>query len=163
MSPVDAARVAPLSWPPTLDVDARWLARVMHALAVELDACWRAHELVRSLGDELGSRPVADLLEQAAYAGVVVADSSAVIDLLATHAPEAAAHLHAAGERRRRALGVLRDQAWLARRGLLDRLGLRSELGQVLADLASAGRSIAAADRTLLSGVWLPESAQRRE
>lgn len=151
MSAAGVARVEPLVWPPSAGVDQRWLARATHALAVELEACWRAHELVRVLHGELEAGCLADRMQRAASAGVVVDDTSQLIELLDGHAPGAGSHLRAASESRRRALGALRDLAWLARRGLLDRSAAGPVLGEVIAELAAAGCSIVAADRALLS------------
>ncbi len=164
MSASGTATIAPLAWPPTSNAAGRWMPRVMGALAVELDACWTAHELARCLGEKLDSETLAERLGAVVSAAVVCHDTSDVIALLEAHAPDAAAHLRAAAESRLRALGTLRDGMWLARHRLLDRSRLRAAIEQVVADLTSAGRSIAGADRALLDGgLEFAGVAQRRE
>lgn len=156
--------ITPLSWPPIFDAAGRWMPRVVAALAVELDACWAAHELARRLTDDLGDESSAGRLSEVESATMVCHDTSDVIALLEAHAPEAAVHLRAADEARLRALGTLRDRMWLARHGLLDVARLPAAIEQVAAELAVAGRSIAAADRVLLDAAgWLAGAPQTRE
>jgi hypothetical protein len=164
VSAAGTAMLSPLVWPPTSQVNGRWLQRALAALVVELDACWTAHELARCLDETLDGESLAERLSEVVSAAVVCHDTGEVIALLDTCALGAAAHLRAAVESRRRALGTLRDVAWLARGRLLDRPRLRSVLGEVIADLATAGRFVVAADRALLdSGRGCCGVAQRRE
>lgn len=152
-----------LSWPSQPDArDARvrrWAHRVLHGLAVELDAIGQAHHAVTALRATVGQAHatrggLAAVLRHIAATAVPGHDSTDLTDLLTAHRlNDAAGQLHTAHVRRRAAVTVLRRLADLDDPGLVDGDQLPGLLDRVAEHLRAAGDALVTADHQLVTAL----------
>ena len=163
--------IEPLGWSSTA-VGGRPLAGMLHGLAIELEAVWRACELADALRAEIasggdGEQDLGRLSERlAAIASAAVPvghDAAHLVAMLQRVDRQASTRLRRAGEHRREAVTMLRGWVRLARHGLLDGSRVASGLSWVVSELTAAGRALVAADAALLSCVGLPGTPLARE
>ena len=153
-----------LTWPPHHpgDHDARarrWAPRVLHGLAVELDAICRAHgavTVVRAGLDQAHATcgDLAGVLRGIAERAVPTHDSTDLTDQLTAHQLEAAAgQLHHTHTHRRAATTLLRRLADLDDHGLVDHDQLPGLLDRAATELRAAGHALVTADHHLIAAL----------
>ena len=148
--------LAPLAWPVCGPAD-RGLHRLLSSLADLLDAVGAAHRLATELATQTapptqGWGPALATIDVAA---VGATDTAALVRQLTDHDLDDAADLLRQGlEHRLQALQLLRGAIRTEQFAALDHRHVAGLLASVIHGLDQAGRSLAAADHTLVTAAW---------
>lgn len=148
--------LVPLTWPSD-STTVRDLHRLLSALANLLDAVGAAHRLATDLAaltapPEQGWGPALKTVDLAA---VDATDTAALARELTDHdLYQAADHLHQGLDHRTQVLQLLRRAIRAEQFAPLDHEHVAGLLAAVIHRLDQAGRSLAAADHTLITAAW---------
>ena len=148
--------LAPLTWPAHQPTP-RHLHRLLASLADLLGVVGAAHRLATGLAALTGPPPQGwgPALKSIDTAAVDATDTAALIRLLTDHGlVEAADHLREGLEHRLQVLRLLRRAIRAEQFAALDHEHVAGLLAAVIHGLDQAGRSLAAADQTVVTAAW---------